>query len=361
MEPELKNIATHSFTLRELSAVAGVQIKGDPELRVSGIGPLESASSEQISFLTDRRLRHLVAGCKAAALIVSAEFADLNFNLLVAENPYLALAKIAALFTRAGGSELKIHPSAIIAGGVDIQGEVGVGPYASIGDDCRVGARTRIGGGCHIGRGVRIGEDCQIYPRVVILDGCILGNRVIIHSGAVIGTDGFGFAQDELGRHFKIPQTGIVQIDDDVEIGANTTVDRATFGRTWIKRGAKIDNLVMIAHNVVVGEDSAFAAQVGISGSTIVGDRVLMGGQVGVSGHLEIGVGARLSAKSGVLGNVKPGQVVGGSPAVPHIEWLRNVANVRRLSNLKEELKRLREKVQRIEEVLKQDDGNKRD
>jgi len=348
----VSNIASHSYTLRELADVASAEIRGNPEVRVTGIGPLESASSEQLSFVADRRLQHRVAGCKAAALIVPAGFEDPDFNLLITKNPYLALAKIAALFTRAARGELDIHPSAIIYGGADLRGDVGVGPYACISDDCVIGSRTKIGAGCYIGPGVRVGEDCLIYPRVVILDGCVLGDRVTIHCGAVIGTEGFGFAQDELGRHYKIPQTGIVQIDDDVEIGANSTVDRATFGRTWIKRGAKIDNLVMIAHNVVVGEDSAFAAQVGISGSTIVGDRVLMGGQVGVSGHLKIGDGARFSAQAGVLGNVEPGQVVGGSPGVPHTEWLKNVANVRRLPKIKEELKRLRERVREIEEVL---------
>ncbi len=349
----MSNIASHSYTLRELADIAGAQIRGNPELRVTGIGPLDSASSEQLSFVADRRLQHLVAGCKAAAFIVPDDFEDPALNLLIAKNPYLALAKIAALFMRVSRGEPEIHSTAIIAAGARLEGEIAVGPYAFIGEDCVIGPRTRIGAGCYIGQGVCIGEDCVIYPRAVILDRCILGNRVTINSGAVIGTDGFGFAQDELGRHYKIPQTGIVQIDDDVEIGANSTIDRATFGRTWIKRGAKLDNLVMIAHNVIIGEDSAFAAQVGISGSSVVGNRVLMGGQVGVAGHLKIGDGARFSAQAGILGNVEAGQVVGGSPAVPHNEWLKNVANVRRLPKLKDELKRLREKVREIEEELK--------
>ena len=168
---------------------------------------------------------------------------------------------------------------------------------------------------------------CLIYPRATIVDRCIIGNRVIIHSGAVIGADGYGYAQDEQGRHVKIPQTGIVQIDDDVEIGSDATIDRATFGRTWIKRGAKIDNLVMIAHNVVVGEDSLLVAQVGISGSTRIGNHVALGGQVGVAGHLQIGDRVKIGAKAGIHHSIKPDQLIIGSPGLPKDEFVRNFIN----------------------------------
>ncbi|MFZ2447388.1 MAG: UDP-3-O-(3-hydroxymyristoyl)glucosamine N-acyltransferase [Syntrophobacteraceae bacterium] len=353
--------ARDSFSLRELSVLVGAELKGDPDLRVWGIGPLESASADQLSFVTDARHRDLIVECGAAALIVPPAFRDLDLNLLITKNPYLAMAKVATLFLGGREEEFAIHPSAIIGDGVEFGGRVAVGAYACVGEGCRIGAGTRIGGGCHLGWDVRVGEGCLIHPRVSILDGCLLGDRVIIHSGAVIGADGFGYAPDERGRYFKIPQTGIVQIDDDVEIGANATIDRATFGRTWIKRGAKIDNLVMIGHNSTVGEDSALAALVGVSGSCRIGDRVLMAGQVGVAGHLEIGDGAKIGAKSGIWRSVAAGQTVSGYPALSHIETFRNLANVQRLPKLKEELKRLRERVQKIEEALKEDDGHSRD
>ncbi len=299
-----------SFSLGELSRLLDAEVKGDPDLRVSGIGALDSATPGQLSFLIDSRYRHLVSGCRASALIVSSEFRELEFNLLIAKNPYLALAKAVRLFLPDSAEEAGIHPAAFIGEGVLFGEGVSVGPFAHVGDNSQIGAGTKIGPGAYLGKEVRIGERCLIHPRASILDRCIIGNRVIIHAGAVIGADGYGYAQDEQGRHVKIPQTGIVQIDDDVEIGANATVDRATFGRTWIKRGAKIDNLVMIAHNVVVGEDSLLVAQVGISGSTRLGNQVILAGQVGVVGHVQIGDGVKVGAKSGIHHSIKPNQIL---------------------------------------------------
>ena len=340
-----------SISLGELSSLLDAELKGDPGLHVSGIGALDSATEEQLSFLVGSRYSHLAPGCKAAALIVSDEFRELEGNLLIVRDPYLASAKAAQLFFADSG-EKGIHDSAFIGEGVLFGEEVSVGPRAYIGDKTEVGARTRIGAGAHIGKEARIGAGCLIHPRVCILDRCVLGDRVIIHAGAVIGADGYGYAQDERGRHIKIPQTGIVQIDDDVEIGANSTVDRATFGRTWIKRGAKIDNLVMIAHNVVVGEDCLLVGQVGISGSTTIGDHVAMGGQAGVAGHLQIGDKARIAAKAGIHNSIKPGQNIIGIPGIPYDQWIKNYTNVQRLPRLKEALNRLSERVRKIEEEL---------
>jgi UDP-3-O-[3-hydroxymyristoyl] glucosamine N-acyltransferase len=350
-----------SYSLRELGDFLGAKIKGDPELRVRGIAPVQSASPDQLSFLTDSKYRHVLSECRAAALIVSPEFKDLDFRLLITSNPSLALAKVAGLFSRAFAEPFEVHPTAIIDGTAVLEGKVAVGPYTCIGAGCRIGGGTRIGAGCFIGPGVQVGEGCAIDPRVTIMNGCVVGNRVIIHSGTVIGSDGFGYAQDERGRHYKIPQTGIVRIDDDVEIGANVTVDRATFGATHIKRGAKIDNLVMLAHNVVVGEDVAIVAQVGVSGSTHIGDRVMIAGQAGLVGHIEIGDEAKIGAQAGVMNSVKAGHVVVGSPALSHDEFFRNIANIRRLPRLKEQVKRLSERVQGIEEALRDGDGHHRD
>ena len=363
METGAKNNLRYreSFSLGELSCLLDAEVKGDPDLLVTGIGALESATSGQLSFLVDSRYRHLLSGCRASALIVSSEFRELECNLLITKNPYLALAKAAQLFLPDSAEAAGIHPTAFIGEGVLFGEGVSAGPFAHVGNYSQIGAGTKIGAGAYLDKGVRIGERCLIHPRVCILEGCIIGNRVIIHAGAVIGADGYGYAQDEQGRHVKIPQTGIVQIDDDVEIGANATVDRATFGRTWIKRGTKIDNLVMIAHNVVVGEDCLLVGQVGISGSTRLGNQVVLAGQVGVVGHVQIGDGVKVGAKAGIHNSIKPNQIIVGSPGVPRDEWLRTYGNIQRLPRLREALKRLDERVHRIEEVLKKDDGHNSD
>lgn len=346
------------YSLAELGRLIGARVKGEPNLILRGIGTLESATCEQLSFLTDARYKHLLSGCRASALIVSPKFEDVEFNLLIVENPYLALAKAAQLFSPASSEVSGVHPGAFIGERVLLGERVSVAAFAYIGEDSAIGNGTTIGPSAYVGRKVKIGEGCLIHPRAAILDGCIVGNRVIIQAGAVIGADGYGYAHDEGGRHMKIPQIGIVQIDDDVEIGANTTIDRATFGKTWIKRGAKIDNLVMVAHNVIIGEDTLLVAQVGISGSTQIGKNVVLAGQVGVVGHIEIGDGVKVAAKAGIHSSVKANQVVvGGFPGIPYDEWFRTYGDIRRLPRLKEALKRLDEKVSKIEEALKEDDG----
>jgi len=350
-----------SFSLGELGLMLDSEVKGDPDLRVSGITALDCASAGQLSFLVDPRYRHLVSGCRASALLVSPKFRDLEFNLLIARNPQLALAKAVRLFVPDSQEAAGIHPAAFVGEGVLLGEGVSVGPFAHIGDNSQIDDGTRIGASAFLGKEVRIGKGCLIHPRACVLDRCIIGDRVIIHAGVVIGADGYGYAQDELGRHVKIPQTGIVQIDDDVEIGANTTVDRAAFGRTWIKRGAKIDNLVMIGHNVVVGEDSLLVAQVGISGSARLGDNVVLAGQVGINGHVQIGDRVKVGAQSGIHHSIEPDQAVVGYPAVPLDEFIRNYTNIRRLPKLKEALRRLEERVKTIEEALKKDDGHNRD
>ncbi|MHC1729896.1 MAG: UDP-3-O-(3-hydroxymyristoyl)glucosamine N-acyltransferase [Syntrophobacteraceae bacterium] len=347
-----------SYSLDELGRFLHAEVKGDPQVRVRGIAALDTASPDRLSFFADLRYRHLLSECRAAALIVSSEFQDLDFNLIITDNPYLALAKAAQLFHAELRVDTGIHPAAFLGKDVVIGEGVSVGPQACVSDNCVLGFGTRISSGAYLGRNVRIGEQCIIHPKAAILDGCVVGDRVIIQAGAIIGSDGYGYAHDEQGRHIKIPQTGIVQIDDDVEIGANTTIDRATFGKTWIKRGAKIDNLVMIAHNVEVGEDSLLVAQVGISGSTHLGDGVILGGQVGIAGHINIGDRVKIGAKSGILHSIKSDQNVMGIPAVPYNEWFKTYANIQRLPRLKEELKRLRERVQRLEEELRGDDGH---
>jgi UDP-3-O-[3-hydroxymyristoyl] glucosamine N-acyltransferase len=340
------------FGLEELAGLIDARLKGDPGVRIYGLGSMVEAQPDQLSFISDVRYLPLVSSCRAAALIVPPALEHLDRPLLVSPQPYLAMARAAQLFWEPPYLPIGSHPTAHVGENVQLGGEVGIGPLAHVGRGCRIGEGTRIYGGAYVGGDVEIGDDCLIYPGVTVLDHCRIGNRVIIHSGTVIGSDGFGFAQDQKGRHVKIPQTGIVQIDDDVEIGANCAIDRAAFGRTWIQRGTKIDNLVQIAHNVVIGEDSIIIAQVGISGSTRVGKHVILAGQVGVVGHLEIGDGARVGAQSGVGRSLKAGEDVSGSPAIPHKEWLKMSATSRRLPQLREELRQLKTKVQELEKAI---------
>jgi UDP-3-O-[3-hydroxymyristoyl] glucosamine N-acyltransferase len=348
----LNQSPSKSYLLEELAHLTGARLKGDPGIRICGLGSIEDARPDQLSFLSDEHFLPLISECKAAALIVPPALEHLERPLLISSQPYLAMARAAQLFAEPPYLPSGVHATAFVGDDTYLASQARIGPFVHVGPRCRVGEGSRVYGGAYLGCDVVVGDQCLIYPGVTVLDRCRIGDRVIIHSGTVIGSDGFGFAQDEKGRHVKIPQAGIVQIDDDVEIGANCTIDRAAFGRTWIQRGTKIDNLVQIAHNVVVGEHSILIAQVGVSGSTRLGKHVVLAGQVGVVGHLEIGDRVRVGAQAGVGRNVKAGEDVSGSPAMPHKEWLKMTVNVRRLPQMKEELRRLKMKVHEIEEAI---------
>jgi UDP-3-O-[3-hydroxymyristoyl] glucosamine N-acyltransferase len=265
-------------------------------------------------------------------------------------NPSLAFARLVEFFAPkppvfASG----VHPTAVLGEGVVIGEGASIQPFAVLEPGVVVGAGSIVGAYCYLGHESKLGEHCLLHPRVTIASRCVVGNRVILHSGVVLGSDGFGFEWTG-GRHVKIPQVGIVQVDDDVEIGANTTVDRARFGRNWIQEGCKIDNLVQVAHNVVVGKHTLLVAQAGISGSTQLGARVTLAGQVGVAGHLQIGDGAVVSAQSGVSKSLPGAALYMGSPAQPAQEFREQVAMVRRLG-------RLQERVARLEKAASQESG----
>ncbi len=352
MTTERNECGRKSFLLEEIANHVGAKAKGDSRIRIVGVNSLEDAQSDELSFVNEERYLPLMGKCKAAALIVPPSLDFLNFPLLISAHPYLAMARASQLFSEPPHLMDGVHPSAFVGEGVKLADGVCVGPLAHLGPKCRVGERSRVYGTAYLGSGVEVGDHCLIYPGATILDHCKIGDRVIIHSGTVIGSDGFGFAQDEKGRHTKVPQTGIVQIDDDVEIGANCTIDRAVFGRTLIQRGTKIDNLVQIGHNVVIGEHSIIIAQVGIAGSTRVGRHVVLAGQVGVVGHIEIGDGARVGAQSGVGRSVGAGEDMSGSPAIPHKEWRRMTVNLKRLPQMREELRQLKTMVQELEKAI---------
>ncbi|HET7825406.1 MAG TPA: UDP-3-O-(3-hydroxymyristoyl)glucosamine N-acyltransferase [Anaeromyxobacter sp.] len=343
-----------AFTLAELARRVGGEVQGDGALRLEGVAPLEDAGPAEISFFANKKYRQAFEASRAGAVVVERD-ADVppGRNLLRAPSAYLAFAKISTLFHPPREAVPDVSPLAAIHPSANVHPSAEVMPLASVGADARVGARTIVFPGAHIGEGARVGEDCLVYQNVVVRERCVVGNRVILQPGCVVGSDGFGFALDMEGegrgpRHFKVPQVGIVVVEDDVELGANTCVDRATLGVTRIGRGAKIDNLVQIAHNVEVGPLSILASQVGIAGSTKLGMGVVAWGQAGVVGHVTIGDRATINAQAGVGRDLEPGERVAGSPATPDVAWARNTAVFNRLTEMRRELRELRAEVARL-------------
>jgi UDP-3-O-[3-hydroxymyristoyl] glucosamine N-acyltransferase len=332
---------------RELAELLGAELVGDPEVEVTGVAPLDRAGGGQVSFLSN--MRYLESARRSSAeVIIAADGESLpGRTLLLCKDPYLAFAKTVRHFYPPRVHPAGIHPTAIIGEGCLVAPDAHVGPYVVIGEGTAIGARTAVGPLCAIGRDCAIGEDCLIHPRVVLYDGTRLGHRVILHAGVVMGSDGFGYAAQD-GHSVKIPQVGHVIVEDDVEIGANTAVDRGSLEETRIGAGAKIDNLVQVAHNVQVGPDSILVAQSGISGSTKLGRGVIMAGQSGAVGHIAIGDGARVGAKSAVTKDVPPGGFVTGHPAQDHRLWLKERAQAGRLEEMWRRLKRLEKAVRPV-------------
>jgi UDP-3-O-[3-hydroxymyristoyl] glucosamine N-acyltransferase len=315
---------------------------------VTGISDLRSAQPDQVSFLANAKYEPQALASRAVAILVSPKDAPrFSFTRIVVESPSVAFGKIAALFAPPPlRDEPGIHPSAVIAPDAVIGEDATIQAHAVIAAGVRIGKRTVIGANCFIGEQTSIGDDTRLYPLATIRERSVIGARVIIHSGAVIGSDGFGYDFDsKTGRHIKITHTGHVQVDDDVEIGANTTIDRGRFGKTHIGEGVKIDNLVQIAHNVTIGAHSIIVSQTGISGSTSLGRYVTLAGQVGLAGHLNVGDRATITAQSGLNKDVPAGAVLAGRHATPIRESLKVEALMRRLPELVERLKALEEKV----------------
>lgn len=339
-------------TLKELAELVGGEVSGNGNTVIKGVAPLESAAEGDITFVTTPRHAESLKTTAASAAIIPPDVQAEGRNLIVSKNPQLAFAKVLTIFTSRHYKAKGIDKRAFIGRDPRIGKDITVFPFAYVGDDVEIGDRTVIHPGVHIGNGCRLGEEVVIHPNATIMDGCIIGNRVIIHPGAVIGSDGFGYARDGK-KHYKIPQVGIVQIDDDVEIGANTSVDRAAFGKTWIKRGTKIDNLVQVAHNVVIGEDSIIVAQAGIAGSSKLGNNVILAGQAAVADHLTIGDEVMVGGQSGVISDIPDKQVMSGYPAMPHREWLRASATFSKLPEMRKTINELKKRVEELEALLK--------
>jgi UDP-3-O-[3-hydroxymyristoyl] glucosamine N-acyltransferase len=333
------------MTVQEIAQAADGKLIGDPTIKITGVASLAEAGPGDITFFADQRYSIQLRSTRAAAVFVPLDFNDsIHAAQIRVSNPSRAFEQVVLkLAPKPIEFAPGIHPTAVVDPAAKIGARVSIQPYAVIEAGAQIGDDTLIGANSYVGHECVVGVACKIYPRVIIRERTQIGARVILHSGAIIGADGFGFELIE-GRQQKIPQLGIVQIDDEVEIGANTTIDRARFGRTWIQKGAKIDNLVQIAHNVVIGKNSVIAAQTGISGSTRIGEKVMIGGQVGVNGHIEIGDGTMISPKSGIARSISGG-IWFGSPAVPLEDAKRQIAWVHRLGKLFARVKAIEEKL----------------
>lgn len=348
-------MACEKKRLAELVALVEGELVGDPEVLIGGVADFDSAVEGEITFVADLNRRVRLDECKASAIIVPLALTEISTSAIRVKNPYLAMARIHALFVEVPFVAIGIDTRSVVGQDCHIPVEVAISPLVYIGNRVRLGQRVTLHPGVVIYDDAVIGDDVVLYANVTIGHGCLVGNRVVIHSGAVIGSDGFGYATDGNGRHVKRPQVGVVQIDDDVEIGANTCIDRATFGKTWVKRGTKIDNLVQLGHNVVVGEDALLVAQAGMAGSVTTGNNVILGGQVGVVGHIHLGDRVMVAGKAGVHNSLEPGSIVAGIPAIPHKKWLRSSAAYAKLPEMVKEFRELRRKVDELSRVIKSD------
>jgi UDP-3-O-[3-hydroxymyristoyl] glucosamine N-acyltransferase len=339
-----------SLTVEEVAELAGGRVEGDGSLSVLGIAPIDQASASELGFLAQRSYLKYLPESQARVVLVSEALAEYAHDVpgrVVVEDPHGSLPRLLAHFFPEPPPKPGIHPTAVIGAGVDLGEGVTVGPYAVLEEGAVLGNRVRVGPHTVVGAGSVVGEGSVLYPHVVLYPGTRLGARVAIHSGVCLGVDGFGYVPGATG-HRKVPQVGACVVEDDVEIGANTCIDRGSIGRTVIGKGAKLDNLVHLAHNVQVGEGALIAAMVGVAGSARIGRFTMFGGQAGVSGHTEVGEGARVGAQAGVIGDIPPGDTVSGYPARDHRGYLRAMGLAFKLP---ETLRRLKEVEGRLEAI----------
>lgn len=326
------------FSAEAIAALVGGKVEGDPAVTVTTFAKIEEGKKGAISFLANPKYTHYIYTTGSSIVLVSNDFVPeqpVPCTLIRVADPYATVARLLEMVSAATQHlPVGVEQPSFVSEGVDVPDDAYVGAFAYVGRGVKLGRGAKLFPQTYVGDGCVIGDGTILYPGVKVYHGCKIGSRCIIHSGAVIGADGFGFAPDAEGKYNKIPQLGIVEIADDVEIGANTTVDRAVMGATRVARGVKLDNLIQIAHNVEVGEDTVMAAQVGVAGSAKIGKHVMLGGQVGVAGHITIGDGAQCGAQSGIPKSVAPGARVLGSPALPVGEFARCTALIRHLPEL---------------------------
>ena len=341
--------------LREIAERLACRLEGDGDIEIVRIASLQQAQPGDLSFFANPRYLNQLTATRASAVILGTFAKDAPAPpcaVLRADDPYSAFARAVSLFVQTAPPAPGVDRLSAIASDAAIGADVSIGPFVTIGAGASIGARTLVYPNAVIGPGARIGEDCVIHAHASVRERVVVGNRVILQNGAVVGSDGYGFARQKDGTHLKIPQHADVIIEDDVEIGANSTVDRPAIGETRIRAGTKIDNLVHVAHGVTVGRRALLAAQVGIAGSTTIDDDVMVAGQSGITGHIEIGRGVRVGAKSAVLQSVDAGGFVTGIPAFEHAEWRKASIVFRALPSLKKRIEELEHKIAELEEKL---------
>jgi len=340
--------------LSELSDRLGTRLDGDGDIDIQRVAGIEHAGPGDITFVANPKYQSRLTTTRASAVIVGETAPAAPCAMLRTRNPYVAFASAVGLLSPEFEPPAGVHPLTSIAASAVIGDHVSIAAFVSIDDDVTIGRDVVIGPHVSIGRGTTIGDGCRLHARVSIRQRSVLGRRVILQDGVVIGGDGFGFAKRDDGTYEKIPQRGIVVIEDDVEIGANSTVDRPAVGETRICAGAKIDNLVQVAHGVRVGRNTMLCAQVGIAGSSVIGDDVVLAGQVGVAGHLDIGDRVTATAQTGIPNSVDAGTLISGYPAIPNREWLKSSVLFRRLPELKKALGDLERRLEELERRLAQ-------
>jgi UDP-3-O-[3-hydroxymyristoyl] glucosamine N-acyltransferase len=328
------------------------EIEGDPEIKVNAVAKIEEGHAGALSFLANPKYEHYIYTTKSSVVLVNRSFvpsARVDATLIRVENAYEAFASLLRLVDQARPRKKGIHPTAVIESSAKIGSDVYIGPFAYIGENSEIGDGCAVYPHVYLGDNTRLGKNCTLFPGVTVYHECIIGEGCIVHAGSVIGSDGFGFAPQSENEYMKIPQLGNVILEDDVEIGANVTIDRATMGSTIIRKGVKLDNLIQIGHNVEVGENTVMAAQTGISGSTKVGKNCMFGGQVGLAGHIKIANGSRIGAQAGILGDVKEeNSTIIGSPAIDLKQYLRSTVIFKKLPEMKTKLDTLEKELESL-------------
>ncbi len=341
------------FSAQQIAQLIGGTVEGNPEVMLSAFDKIETAGPRALTFLSNPKYAHFLPESNAGAILIANDFEltePVKATLIRVADPYASLAQLMTMVDQLTNPQpTGIEEPSFVAPGVEIPADAYVGAFAYIGAGAKIGKGAKIYPQAYVGPGVTVGEGTIIYAGAKIYRGCIVGNNCIIHSGVVIGGDGFGFAPQPDGTYAKIPQMGRVEIEDNVEIGANTTIDRATMGHTLIGRGTKLDNLIQIAHNVEIGENTVMAAQVGIAGSAKIGSNCMFGGQVGVAGHITIGNKVNVGAQSGMHSNTPDGATLMGSPVLPARQWMRQQAQLTRIGELIDKVRQLEKKVKELE------------
>src|SRR5688500_3759873 len=335
--------------LKNLAERLGCRLEGDGTIDIERVAGIESAGPRDVTFFANNKYAPALRATKAGAVILGEDAEAAPCAMLRAKNPYLAFAHAVEVFAEQWRPAPGVHPTAVVHSRAQVSADASIGEYVVVGEGARIGARTLVYPHAVIGRGAAIGDDCVIHALVSIRERVVLGNRVVVQDGAVIGSDGYGFARADDGSHHKIPQVGGVVVEDDVEIGANTAIDRPAVGETRIGAGSKIDNLVQIAHGVTVGRNVLLAAQVGIAGSTTLEDDVTLAGQVGVAGHLTLGKGVIATAQTGIPNSVGAGEFISGYPAIGNRDWLKSSAIFRKLPELKRAIADLERRIAEVE------------